>query len=119
MTFRRLPLVICSVVVLDMLLLGTLWYAFHWSLPLASTVTTTIVGLIVIGYYELRWSESVARSLEQEPGLLDRLSLERILLLVAGVILLIPGVMTDVLGLLLILPPVRRFVAGHCPLRKQ
>jgi hypothetical protein len=67
--FRRFPIVICAVVALDFWLLGTLSYLLGWRLPLASTVTTTLLGLFVIIYYEWRWSEVVAKCLEAEPGL--------------------------------------------------
>jgi UPF0716 protein FxsA len=113
---KRLPIIICAVVTLDLLFLGVLSYRFDWRLPLAETVVITIVGLLVIGYYEWRWSDVVAKSLESEPGLLDSTSLEKILLLVAGIVLLIPGVLTDVLGLLLLTPWVRRFIVRNCHL---
>ena len=113
---KRLPIIICVVVALDLLLLGVLSCQFDWKLPLAENIATTIIGLLVIVYYEWRWSEVVAKSLESEPGVIDRLSLERILILVAGVVLLIPGVLTDVLGMLLLVPRVRRLIARKCGL---
>jgi UPF0716 protein FxsA len=114
--FRRLPIIICAVVALDFWLLGTLSYWCDWRLPLAATIATTVLGLLVIIYYEWRWSERVAKCLESEPGLLDSASLEKILLLVAGIVLLIPGVLTDVLALILMLPRVRRRIASKCNL---
>jgi UPF0716 protein FxsA len=114
--FRRLPIIICAVVALDFWLLGTLSYWFDWRLPLAETVTATVMGLLVIVYYEWRWSEEVAKRLESEPGLLDTASLEKILLLVAGIVLLIPGLLTDLLALILMVPQVRRYIARKCHL---
>jgi len=113
---KRLPIIICAVVALDLLLLGAFSCWFDWRLPLAENIATTVVGLLVIAYYEWRWSEVVAKSLELEPGIIDSLSLERILILVAGVVLLIPGMLTDVLGLLLLVPWVRRLIARKCGL---
>ena len=115
---RLLPIIICVLVALDLLLLGGIFYRFDWGLPLAWTVVTTVAGLAVIVYYEWRWSDVVAKTLELEPGILDCQSLERMLLLVAGVVLLIPGVLTDVLGLMLLAPQIRRLVARNCGLHR-
>ena len=38
---------------------------------------------------------------------------DSILLAVAGLLLLTPGFLTDAIGLLLLIPPVRRVIAGH------
>lgn len=53
-----------------------------------------------------RWQEALARRQVPEEGLLGGM-----LVFAAGVLLAIPGVLSDVLGLLLLLPPTRRFVA--------
>jgi len=109
----RLPIIICAVVVVDFLLWGMLSYWFGWKLALAETSLTTIAGLAVIIYYEWRWSEAVVKRLESEPGFLDSWAFERILLLVAGSVLLIPSVVTDLLGLLLLLPGIRRMIVAY------
>jgi UPF0716 protein FxsA len=54
-----------------------------------------------------RWQESMARGLMPEEGLLSGL-----LVLVGGVLLVLPGVLTDAVGLFLLFPPTRRLVAG-------
>jgi UPF0716 protein FxsA len=115
---RRLPLIICSVVVVDLLLLVTLSCQVGWRVPLFEFVATTGMGVFVIVYYEWRWSATVAKCLELEAGLLDAKSLERMLLLVAGIILLIPGLLTDLLGLVLLVPWVRRQIAVKCNLSR-
>jgi UPF0716 family protein affecting phage T7 exclusion len=114
--FRRLPIIICAVVGLDLLLLGALSYCFDWRFALFESIATTVIGLAVIIYYEWRWSDVVAKRLESEPRLIDSPSLEKILLLVAGIVLLIPGVLTDVFGLVLLTPGVRRLIARNCHL---
>jgi UPF0716 protein FxsA len=113
---RRLPIIICGVVALDLLLVVTFSCCFGWRLPLAEVVATSAFGLSVIVYYELRWSKAVMKCLASETGLLDRQSLERMLLLVAGVVLLIPGILTDTLALVLMVPWVRRQIAVRCNL---
>jgi UPF0716 protein FxsA len=54
-----------------------------------------------------RWQESLAQGRMPEEGLLGG-----VLVLVGGVLLVWPGVITDVVGLLLLLPPTRRLVAA-------
>jgi UPF0716 protein FxsA len=109
---RRLPLIFCVVLTLDVMLWGVLWYWFGWKVGLVETGGTALLGLSVIFYYEWRWSESVAKRLESEPASLDRWSLEKMLLLIAGLVFLIPGVVTDLLGVLLLMPGVRRAIVN-------
>jgi UPF0716 protein FxsA len=110
---KRLPFAIFLLVAVDFLLLGALWHWFGMKPALAETGLTTIVGLVVIVYYEWRWSEAVAKRLETEPASLDSWSLEKILLLVAGIVLLIPGVLTDIVGLLILIPKIRRRIVAR------
>jgi UPF0716 protein FxsA len=53
-----------------------------------------------------RWQESIAQRRVPEEGLLGA-----VLVFVGGLLLVLPGVLSDVLGLLLLLPPTRRVVA--------
>jgi UPF0716 protein FxsA len=53
-----------------------------------------------------RWQQSLARGRMPEEGILGGL-----LVLVGGVLLVTPGVLTDVVGFLLLLPPSRRWIA--------
>jgi UPF0716 family protein affecting phage T7 exclusion len=107
---RRVPIVICAVVALDWLLLGSLFYWLGWRIPLVETILMSVVGLLVIVYYEWRWSGMVAKRLESEPGLIDGWSVEKMLLLLAGFVFLIPGVGTDCLAMLMLMPGVRRAI---------
>lgn len=54
------------------------------------------------------WQASLARGQMPEEGVLGGL-----LVLVGGVLLITPGVVTDLTGLLLLLPPTRRLVAAR------
>jgi UPF0716 family protein affecting phage T7 exclusion len=113
---RRVPVIICAVVTFDLLLVISLSVFVGWRLPLAEVVATTTLGVLVILYYQLRWAKVVTKQLEMEPGLLDRKSMEKMLLLVAGMTLLIPGLVTDALALVLMVPWVRRQIADKCNL---
>jgi UPF0716 protein FxsA len=70
-----------------------------------------IVGSMLAKAEGARVLRDLARAREQgrvpEEGLLSA-----VLILVAGILLIIPGVITDVLGLMLLFPPTRRLVAG-------
>ncbi|NOY89908.1 MAG: FxsA family protein [Deltaproteobacteria bacterium] len=59
-------------------------------------------GLRVLG----RWRSALAQGRVPEEGVLDGL-----LVLVGGVLLVTPGVLTDLTGLLLLLPPTRKLAA--------
>jgi UPF0716 family protein affecting phage T7 exclusion len=113
---RRLPVIICAVVTFDLLLVISLSYFVGWKIPLTEVVATTTLGVLVIVYYQWRWAEVVTKQLEVEPGLLDQQSMEKMLLLVAGIVLLIPGLLTDTLALMLMVPWVRRQIANKCNL---
>ena len=60
-------------------------------------------GLRVLG----RWQAALAEARVPEEGVLDGL-----LVLVGGVLLVTPGVLTDITGLLLLLPPTRKVAAA-------
>ena len=110
---RRVPIVICVVVALDWLLLGRLSsIGSAGKFRCTETILAIFVGLLVIIYYEWRWSEAVAKRLEAEPGLLDSWSLEKILLLIAGFVFLIPGVATDFLAVLMLMPGIRQTIVN-------
>ncbi|MCP3098942.1 FxsA family protein [Myxococcus sp. K15C18031901] len=55
-----------------------------------------------------RWREAMARGQVPEEGLFSGA-----LVLAGGVLFVVPGVLTDVAGLLLLFPPTRRLVAGR------
>jgi len=54
-----------------------------------------------------RWREALAEGRTPDEGLLSGL-----LVLAGGVLLIMPGIISDVLGLVLILPPTRRLIAN-------
>jgi UPF0716 protein FxsA len=55
-----------------------------------------------------RWSEALSQGRMPEEGILGG-----VLVLIGGVLLVTPGVLTDVSGMLLLVPPSRRFIATH------
>ncbi len=74
-------------------------------------LATGVVGATLARFEGLRvlkqWRKALFRGKVPEDGVLSGL-----LVLVGGVLLVTPGVLTDVVGLLLLIPPTRRVVAG-------
>jgi UPF0716 protein FxsA len=110
---RRLLSAFCIVVTADLLLLAALSYFVGWRLPLGESIFMITIGLAVITGYQSRWSKAIAESLDADcfNAVSDRRCFEELLLLVAGILLVIPGIMTDAVALLLLVPWVRRRIA--------
>jgi|GEM_PF-1048978 len=93
--------------------MGT-WMGF-WP-TLALVMTTALVGATLAkreGLKVLReWQTALAEMRVPKEGLTGAL-----LVLVAGIFLMTPGLLTDVTGLLLLVPPVRRFVGKRIEAR--
>lgn len=109
---RRIVIVACFLILADLLLLVTLACFLKWTIPLIENVVSTVIGLGVILYYEFRWSRIVAEHLDSYDAMKSNskaFCFEKILLFVAGLFMLTPGVLMDVVGLLLLSPSVRRF----------
>lgn len=74
-------------------------------------LATGLVGATLAKHEGLRvvrrWQEAIARGALPEDGVLGGL-----LVLIGGIFLITPGVLTDAAGLVLLVPPTRRFVAG-------
>ncbi len=104
-------LVLILLPILDLMLLVRIgdviggWNAF------AIAVLGAVIGLAVVrrtGWKVLAdWSRALAERREPEEGILGA-----VLWVVAGLLLMIPGVVSDALGLLLLIGPVRRAVAA-------
>jgi UPF0716 protein FxsA len=87
--------------------LGGLIGAFN---TLALVVLSAIVGLVLVRYQGLTTAmRARQRMLQGEPPQTE--ALEGLLLVIAGILLVIPGLITDALGALCLIPPVRRYVA--------
>ncbi len=110
---RRLLTALCVIVAADLSLLAALSYFVGWRLPLGGSIFMVLVGLAVITHYQPRWSKAIAESLDADclDAVSDQHCLAELLLLAAGILLLIPGVISDALGWLLLVPWVRRQIA--------
>ena len=112
--FMRVAVVaICLLLVADLLLFVPLCHFFGWELPVIEIAVSAVIGLLVIGWYEWRWSDTVANQVEcaMRGGARTTSScVEKMLLLLAGVFLILPGQLTDGIGFLLLVPGSRRLI---------
>ncbi|WP_164002599.1 FxsA family protein [Pyxidicoccus caerfyrddinensis] len=114
--FKYLLLAFTVVPFIELYLLLAIGREVGFLPTLAMVLVTGLVGAWLArreGGRVLRsWRESMARGQVPEEGIVSGA-----LVLVGGALLVAPGVFTDVVGLLLLLPPTRRFVAAR--LRKS
>lgn len=91
---------------IELALLLKLGSLTNWKVPLLAVVVMGGVGLILIrsiGWFTYRQFQEEL-SLRPVPG---NAILDTLCLFLAGLLFLFPGILTDVLGLLLVIPPTR------------
>lgn len=107
---RLLLLLFAAVPLVDLWLLVQVGRSLGPPATLALVLASALVGVRLAQREGRRvlagWQRSMARGHLPEAGLL-----EGALVLAGGVLLVLPGVLTDVLGLLLLVPPTRRLAA--------
>jgi len=103
----RLLLVLTAVPLAELMLL--VWIAEHTSLgfTVALVLVTGAVGAWLARWQGITALRRIEEDLRKHRMPTDAI-IDGVLVLVAGVMLVTPGVMTDSLGLLLLLPPTRR-----------
>jgi UPF0716 protein FxsA len=106
---RLLPVLLIVFPLVELALLLWLAQQTSWELVLAWVIGTALVGLGLIRHTGVRCAWEARRRMAQGESLGDHL-VNCLLLLIAGVLLVLPGVITDLTGLILWLPPVRRAV---------
>lgn len=110
--FKYLVLAFVAVPLVELYLLVRVGQEMGAGPTLLMLLVTGLVGGFIARKEGLRvfrrWRESLAQGRMPEEGLLGG-----VLVLLAGVLLVFPGFLTDIAGLLLLLPPVRRWVAAR------
>lgn len=108
MVMRRLGLLLIIPLV-DMLLLIVVADFLGWVATVALVVTTALVGLILVRAEGRRTLSKLQRSVSRGEPPQDHL-IDGGLLIAAGAFLLTPGLVTDGIGLLIVIPPTRLLI---------
>jgi UPF0716 family protein affecting phage T7 exclusion len=103
---HKLPYLVGVLVAVEFALLLVLGWRIGWHYVLAERLITSIVGLGLALFALRRYGPSMAASLNDDE-LFDARLVNGSLLLVAGLLFLVPGILTDLAALTLLLPPVR------------
>jgi UPF0716 protein FxsA len=104
---RLLLLFLLGIAAVEAILMILVGHTAGWLVVLAETVLMAVVGVAVMAGAWLRFGRSLRDA--HEP--FDDAQVSHVLLLVAGLLLLIPGLIADTVALLLLIPAVRRLVA--------
>ena len=107
---KKLFAIFTIVPLIELALLVVLGDAMGLAATLALVFATGLAGAYLAKREGLRvlrsWQESIARAAIPTDGIMSG-----VLVLVGGIFLVTPGVLTDVLGISLLLPPSRRAIA--------
>jgi UPF0716 protein FxsA len=104
---RRLWSLFVAAVVVDVVVFAVCGLYFGWGWTLLNAIATALAGLAAGLYFVWRYGGAVAASLDNDDRVDDHL-LTGLLLLPAAFLLLLPGFATDIAGLVLLVPAVRR-----------
>jgi UPF0716 protein FxsA len=126
---RGILLAAIVLVVVDVLLLAEVGWAATWWIPAVLSLATALLGAFVILCGANRLNEAFGelggdrltdafQDLDRETVYVEKLS-SGTLIVLAGVLLLLPGPITDVLGLALLMPAVQRRVIGAVMRRRK
>lgn len=116
MSVRLMIAIACLLFAADLLFLAPLGLLIGWRFLALQSLLTAAMGLLVIAYYEWRWAGVIAERFDGEyPEPLSSGCLQKVFLVVAAVFLILPGALSDVIGLMLLAPPVRRLAARALP----
>jgi UPF0716 protein FxsA len=103
--FTLLPLV-------ELVLLVWLTWQTNWLVTLLTILVPGILGAWLVRWEGMRCLRLARRQIVRGQVPAAEI-LDALLIIVAGVLLITPGMLTDVAGLALVFPPVRRFVRGR------
>jgi len=102
----RIIAVLLLIPLLDVMLLAVLIGVVGWQLVVLAVVLTALVGMLLVRAEGRHTMRKIQRKTAQGELPADEL-LDGALLLVAGAFLVTPGLVTDFVGFLLVLPPTR------------
>ncbi len=101
---RTLVLLTVAVIVIDIGAVAAFALCWSWPIALVEMLASALFGLFIVGYlfwhYRLEYLRSPSPDLQWNG----------VLLFMAAVMLIMPGPMSDAIGGLLLLPPLRRLL---------
>ncbi len=107
--FFRLLLILTIVPLTELMLLLRLADAFSWQSTLVLVVLTGVLGAWLARRQGIRTFARIQSELERGTLPADAL-IDAALILVAGLVLVTPGILTDLFGFALLIPPIRRWL---------
>jgi UPF0716 protein FxsA len=107
MTLARLFLLLTILPLVELALLLLMGRYISVWFTLAFVIVTGIVGAILLRYQGLQTFRNIQLDLEEKRMPTDSL-LDGLFLFIAAVLLILPGVTTDIVGLTILIPPVRK-----------
>ena len=114
----KLLLLFTLLPIVELALLLYLADATSWQLALGIVLATGILGAMLARRQGWRTSQRIREQLARGPMPGDAL-LDALLILIAGALLVTPGVLTDAVGFLLLIPPCRRLIKRRLVARFQ
>jgi len=106
----RLILLLTVVPLVELVILLRLAQAISWGPTIVLVIVTGVLGAWLARREGFRTLLTIQE--EMAAGRMPTLSLmEGVMILVAGVLLVTPGILTDLVGFALLVPPIRRWVA--------
>lgn len=108
MAFRFLPLILIAVMLVEISLFVVIGSRIGVLATIALVVATSILGSILLRIQGFGVLQRM-RATMQQGGAPGRELVHGLMIMIAGVLLLVPGFFTDTVGLLLFVPPVREF----------
>ncbi|MCA9010037.1 MAG: FxsA family protein [Planctomycetaceae bacterium] len=110
--FSRLFLLFALVPLAELWLLMELAKRTNWLTTIAVVLTTGLVGISLVRWQGINTWREIQRQLASGKSP-SRTIVSGVLILIAGALLLTPGLLTDTLGFLLLIPPVRYAAAMY------
>jgi len=107
MTLPRLFLLLTILPLIELALLLLMGRYISIWFTLAFVVGTALAGSILLRYQGVQTFKSIQRDLQEKRMPTDSL-LDGLFIFIAAILLILPGVTTDIVGLTILIPPIRQ-----------
>lgn len=108
MTLTRLFLLLTILPLVELVLLLLMGRYISIWFTLAFVIFTALAGSILLRYQGLQTFRNIQRDLNERRMPTDSL-LDGLFIFIAAILLILPGVTTDIVGLSILIPPIRQF----------